>query len=74
MNGPQTKAMSRAWAVEHLTQLHEAQSVFYAGGSGEALRALLTEDVVWRVPGKNPICWSSLGTWFGHCDLPAAVA
>ena len=38
-----------------LQRLHAAQGEFYAGGSGEGLRALLAEDVVWTVPGRNAI-------------------
>ena len=38
-----------------LRRLHEAQGAFYAGGAEEPLRALLTEDVVWRIPGDNAI-------------------
>jgi ketosteroid isomerase-like protein len=44
-----------------LRRLHEAQGAFYAGGSGDAVRALLTDDVVWRVPGKTAIA----GTYEG---------
>jgi uncharacterized protein len=38
-----------------LARLHEAQRAFYAGGPAEPLRDLLTDDVVWRVPGDNAI-------------------
>jgi ketosteroid isomerase-like protein len=38
-----------------LERLHEAQRRFYAGGSGEGLRDLLTEDIEWTVPGRNAI-------------------
>jgi ketosteroid isomerase-like protein len=47
--------MDRVRAVEALRRLHEAQSAFYAGGPGAALRNLLTDDVVWHVPGDNAI-------------------
>jgi hypothetical protein len=40
---------------EPIRRLHEAQAAFYAGGPGEPLEALLTHDVVWRVPGESPI-------------------
>jgi ketosteroid isomerase-like protein len=40
---------------ELLRRLHEAQGAFYAGGSGEALRAELPRDVVWHVPGRSAI-------------------
>jgi uncharacterized protein len=36
-------------------QFHERQGRFYAGGDAEPLRELLTEDVVWHVPGRSPI-------------------
>jgi uncharacterized protein len=38
-----------------LDRLHEAQGALYAGGDPEPARAVLTEDVVWRVPGRNAI-------------------
>jgi hypothetical protein len=41
--------------VEQLRRLHEAQAAFYAGGPSEPLKELLAPDVVWRVPGDNPI-------------------
>ena len=47
--------MDREEARRVLARLHEAQGAFYAGGSGEPLRALLTDDVVWVVPGSNAI-------------------
>jgi uncharacterized protein len=47
--------MERAAAIELLRRLHESQGEMYAGGDPEPVRALLTEDVVWRVPGHNAI-------------------
>jgi ketosteroid isomerase-like protein len=38
-----------------LARLHAAQGAFYAGGPAEPLRALLTDDIVWTVPGDNAI-------------------
>jgi ketosteroid isomerase-like protein len=38
-----------------LDRLHAAQGAFYAGGPAGPLRELLTEDVVWTVPGENAI-------------------
>jgi hypothetical protein len=38
-----------------LERLHAAQGAFYAGGPPEPLRALLTDDIVWTVPGDNAI-------------------
>jgi ketosteroid isomerase-like protein len=47
--------VDRAAAIEVLDQLHAAQRAFYAGGPDGPLRAVLTEDVEWRVPGRNAI-------------------
>jgi uncharacterized protein len=38
-----------------LARLHAAQGAFYAGGPPDPLRALLSEDIVWVVPGENAI-------------------
>ena len=38
-----------------LDRLHAAQGALYAGGDAEPVRALLTDDVVWHVPGRNAI-------------------
>jgi ketosteroid isomerase-like protein len=47
--------MDREEARRILASLHEAQGAFYAGGPDEPLRALLTEDIVWVVPGSSAI-------------------
>src|SRR5215216_2791196 len=47
--------MNRAAATDVLRRLHAAQGAFYAGGSADDLRAILTPDVVWHVPGSNAI-------------------
>ena len=47
--------MDRADAVELLGRLHAAQTVLYAGGDQAPVRALLTDDVHWHVPGRNAI-------------------
>jgi ketosteroid isomerase-like protein len=47
--------MDRDIAMRALGRLHAAQGAFYAGGPAAPLRALLTSDVVWRVPGDNQI-------------------
>ncbi|HEX4106752.1 MAG TPA: nuclear transport factor 2 family protein [Solirubrobacteraceae bacterium] len=47
--------MNRDRALERLRELHGAQSAFYAGGPAAPLRAVLTEDIVWHVPGTSPI-------------------
>jgi YbgC/YbaW family acyl-CoA thioester hydrolase len=38
-----------------LARLHHAQNTFYQGGDSAALRDLLTEDVVWHVPGRSAV-------------------
>jgi ketosteroid isomerase-like protein len=47
--------VKRDEAAELLRRLHEAQGTLYAGGPPDAVRALLTDDVVWSVPGQNAI-------------------
>ncbi len=47
--------MDRAEAVELLRRLHKVQQAFYAGGDEAPVRALLTDDVHWHVPGRNAI-------------------
>jgi ketosteroid isomerase-like protein len=41
--------------MESLRRLHAAQGAFYAGGRAAPLREVLTNDIVWRVPGENAI-------------------
>jgi ketosteroid isomerase-like protein len=53
--------MDRSTAAGTLRRLHAAQGEFYAGGSGAALRALLTDDVEWHVPGTSPIAGDYVG-------------
>jgi len=48
-----------------LDRLHEAQEAFYAGGDRLPLSGLLTDDVVWHVPGNNSIA----GTYRGIDDV-----
>jgi ketosteroid isomerase-like protein len=47
--------VERAAALEVLAALHAAQGAFYAGGAEAPLRALLTDDIEWHVPGRNAI-------------------
>ena len=47
--------MTRAQAERTLARLHEAQAAFYAGGPREPLHDVLTDDIVWVVPGRNAI-------------------
>ena len=53
--------MERPTAIERLARFHEAQGAFYAGGPEAPLRALLTEDVTWHVPGDNAIAGNYVG-------------
>jgi ketosteroid isomerase-like protein len=47
--------MDREAAAQLLGRLHAAQGSLYAGGDPAPVRALLAEDVVWHVPGRNAI-------------------
>ena len=47
--------MTRAEAERVLARLHAAQGAFYAGGPPEPLHDVLTDDIVWVVPGRNAI-------------------
>jgi ketosteroid isomerase-like protein len=47
--------MTRERAQRTLDRLHAAQAAFYAGGPAEPLRDVLTDDIVWVVPGRNAI-------------------
>lgn len=56
------RVVDQATAARLLDKLHEAQNVFYGGGGDTALRRLLTEDIVWTVPGRNRIAGVYQGT------------
>lgn len=62
--------MDRERATRCLQRLHAVQGAFYAGGESAPLRALLTDDVVWRVPGDNAIA----GTYAGADAVMAYFA
>ena len=47
--------MDRQLAESILRDLHAAQNAMYAGGDVEPLRALLTGEIEWHVPGRNAI-------------------
>ena len=47
--------MDRAEAAQLLRRLHEVQQALYASGDEAPVRALLTDDVHWHVPGRNAI-------------------
>jgi ketosteroid isomerase-like protein len=53
--------LERDAAVGALSRLHRAQGAFYARGDRLDLQELLTDDVVWHVPGSNSIA----GTYRG---------
>jgi uncharacterized protein len=48
-----------------IRDFHEALGRFYAGGDIEAVRAMLTDDVVWHVPGRSAIA----GDYVGENDV-----
>jgi ketosteroid isomerase-like protein len=47
--------VTRAAAQRVLARLHAAQAAFYAGGTADALHEVLTDDILWVVPGANAI-------------------
>lgn len=47
--------MDHAHALSVLRALHDAQNAMYSGGGADAVRALLTEEIEWHVPGENAI-------------------
>lgn len=57
--------MDRELAVDRLSRLRKAQGAFYAGDRHPPLEELLTDDVVWHVPGENSIA----GTYEGISEV-----
>ena len=53
--------MDRSAARTLLDRLHIAQNAMYSGGDVGQVKALLTEDVEWHVPGQNAIAGSYRG-------------
>src|SRR5215218_1091381 len=52
--------------VRLLGAFYQAHAAFYAGGDDTAaLRGLLTDDIVWHVPGRSPIA----GHYHGHQEV-----
>lgn len=47
--------VDRSAARDLLGRLHAAQNAMYAGGDVEPVKALLTDDIEWHVPGANAI-------------------
>jgi ketosteroid isomerase-like protein len=56
--------------MQLLERLHAAQREFYAGGGDAAVRAVLTDDIGWHVPGANAIA----GDYHGIDDVLAYFA
>ena len=47
--------------MDVLDRLHAAQAAFYAGEDVSAVRDVLTDDIVWHVPGSNAIAGDHRG-------------
>ncbi len=47
--------MDRDHALSVLQALHDAQNAMYSGGGVDAVRALLSEEIEWHVPGENAV-------------------
>jgi ketosteroid isomerase-like protein/catechol 2,3-dioxygenase-like lactoylglutathione lyase family enzyme len=47
--------VDREAAQAFVARLHAAQNEMYAGGSMQPLRALLSDDVTWTIPGRNAL-------------------
>jgi len=54
-------ATPNARNVELVAELHRRQGEMYAGGSIASVLELLTEDIVWHVPGTSPIAGDHRG-------------
>jgi uncharacterized protein len=48
-------------SVELIAELHRRQAEMYAGGPVEPLAELLSEEIVWHVPGSSPIAGDHRG-------------
>jgi len=48
-------------AAELVAELHRRQNEMYSGGSVDRVVELLAEDIVWHVPGSNPIAGDHRG-------------
>ena len=53
--------LSRDEATAVIDRLHEAQARLYTDGDPEAVRALLSDQIAWHVPGASPIAGSYHG-------------
>lgn len=47
--------MEHEEAAALLARLHAAQNQLYSGGADSAVRAMLTPDIAWHIPGNNAI-------------------
>jgi ketosteroid isomerase-like protein len=56
---------SRAAAIEVIERLHAAQARLYEDGDTGPVQELLTDDIVWVVPGSSPIA----GTYRGRNEV-----
>jgi hypothetical protein len=45
----------------HARAVLDAQNAMYSGGGDSAVRALLTEDIEWHIPGDNAIAGDDRG-------------
>jgi ketosteroid isomerase-like protein len=68
--------MEHSAAVGLLTELHAAQNAFYAGGDDLELQRLLSQDVIWTVPGRNAIAgvYRGLDQVLGYFDRRRRIA
>ena len=63
--------MDRAHAEAVLARMHALQGRFYAGEAvADEVRTLLTDDIVWTIPGSNAIA----GTYRGPDEVLAYFA
>ena len=53
--------LSHDEAVAVIDRLHDAQARLYTDGDPEPVRAVLTDDITWHVPGASPIAGSYHG-------------
>ena len=53
--------LSREAALAVIDRLHGAQARLYTDGDPEAVRALLSDQIAWHVPGASPIAGSYHG-------------
>jgi ketosteroid isomerase-like protein len=56
---------SRDAAIEVIERLHAAQARLYGDGDPGPVQELLTDDIVWVVPGSSPIA----GTYRGRNEV-----